>query len=288
MCRTRGLLRQLARQAGSTPRHRVSKFVAKLVGSSDISPGRPATSASRARRWLGLGLDLVYPPTCALCRCAIETSAEGLLCETCRAELVAGPAACPRCGSSGLAPGPAGGCVRCKDERFHFDGVVRLGPYAGPLRSAVLRIKKPSQRALAIALGDLLAVSHRPRMATLEPDAVVPIPMHWSRRMWRGTNSPETIGERLSRHLGIPSAPHLLARCRRTAPQASLSPTKRLANVRGAFRARRHPDLPGARLLLVDDIMTTGATVNEAAKMLRQAGAAFIAIVVLARAEGFR
>ena len=110
--------------------------------------------------------------------------------------------------------------------------------------------------------------------------------MHWTRKIWRGTNSPETIAERLARHLDIPLASHLLVRCRRTAPQASLSPSKRLANVRGAFRAARHPDLPGARLLLVDDIMTTGATVNEAAKMLTRAGAAFVAVVVPARAEG--
>ena len=86
--------------------------------------------------------------------------------------------------------------------------------------------------------------------------------------------------------MGVPSASHLLVRRRRTAPQASLSPTKRVANVRGAFRARKHADLSGARLLLVDDIMTTGATVNEAAKMLCRGGASFVGVVVLARAEG--
>ncbi len=73
-------------------------------------------------------------------------------------------------------------------------------------------------------------------------------------------------------------------RHRRTAPQAHLSPSKRLANVRGAFRARRHADLPGARLLVADDSMTTGATANEAAKTLVRAGAALVAVAVLARA----
>jgi predicted amidophosphoribosyltransferase len=86
--------------------------------------------------------------------------------------------------------------------------------------------------------------------------------------------------------LQVPLAPHLLQRRRRTAPQASLPATRRVANVRGAFRARAHRDLAGARLLLVDDIMTTGATVNEAAKMLVKAGAAFVAIAVVARSEG--
>ncbi len=150
----------------------------------------------------------------------------------------------------------------------------------------MLRIKNQSAQALAIVLGDLLAVECSQQLTALEPDVVVPIPMHWSRRMWRGTNSSETVAERLSRSLGVPSASHHLARCRRTVPQARLSATRRVANVRGAFRARSHADLPGARVLLVDDIMTTGATANEAAKTLRRAGAAAIVIVVLARAEG--
>ena len=163
---------------------------------------------------------------------------------------------------------------------------MRLGSYEGLRRTAVLRIKKPSERGLAIALCDLLFVSNRQRLVALGTEAIVPVPMHWSRKMWRGANSPETISERLSRHLDLPMAAHLLVRRRRTAPQASLSPNKRLANVRGAFRARKHADLPGARLLLVDDIMTTGATLNEAAKVLRRAGASFIAVAVLTRAEG--
>jgi ComF family protein len=249
-----------------------------------IPPRVPAER--RASRWWAVGLDLVFPPACTLCHAVIESSAQGLLCGSCREELLAGPPACGRCGLSGLVPAASGGCLRCQDERFHFDGVVRLGPYADNLRRAVLRIKRQGERALAITLGDLLAESRGERLAALRPDAVVPVPMHWSRRVWRGANSPETIAERLSRRLGVPAAPHLLARCRRTAPQANLPPTRRVTNVRGAFRARGHRDLPGARLLLVDDIMTTGATVNEAAKMLRRAGASAVAIAVLARSDG--
>jgi ComF family protein len=150
----------------------------------------------------------------------------------------------------------------------------------------VLRIKRPQERALAISLGHLLAHEKNSDLTAWQVDAVIPVPMHWSRRIWRGANSPETIAERLSRRLAVPLASHLLIRRRRTQPQASLSPTRRMANVRGAFRADKHPDLKGARLLLVDDIMTTGATLNEAAKVLRRAGAAFVGVVVLARAEG--
>jgi len=153
------------------------------------------------------------------------------------------------------------------------------------LRSAVLRIKRPNERALAVALGDVLSETFAAQLSP-SPEVVIPVPMHWTRRAWRGTNSPHTIATCLASRLGIPLATHLLVRSRRTAPQATLSPNKRRANVRGAFRVRAHRDLPGARVLLVDDIMTTGATLNEAAKVLAKAGAGEITVAVLARAEG--
>jgi ComF family protein len=237
------------------------------------------------KAWLTPGLDLVFPPCCALCRGELETSRQGLICDDCRGDLVDPHPACPRCATSG-ARIDGGACLRCKDERYSFDAVARLGSYGGSLRSALLRIKQSSERGLAVALGDLLAAEREVEWRAMELDGVVPVPMHWSRRLWRGANSPETIAERVARRLGLPLAPHLLARRRRTAPQASLPPSRRVTNVRGAFRAAKHSDLAGARLLLVDDIMTTGATVNEAAKMLRRSGAASVCIAVLARAEG--
>lgn len=179
-----------------------------------------------------------------------------------------------------------GGCPHCRGQRLHFDAALRLGTYEGALRSAVLRMKRPWGRPLAMTLGDLLAESLASQLHALRCDAVIPVPMHWSRKMWRGVNGAETIAERVTRHLNVPLAARLLARSKRTAPQARLSTPRRLANVRGAFRARPHRDLAGARLLLVDDIMTTGATLNEAARVLRRSGADFVAVAVLARAPG--
>lgn len=239
-----------------------------------------------ARRWLRVGLDVVYPPVCASCESAIENSADGLLCETCRPALAAATPGCPHCGASALPADGSSECPQCRHLRLHFDRVVRLGTYHGALRTAVLRIKRPDERALAAALGELLARLGSSRLAALEPDVVVPVPMHWTRLAWRGANSPDVIAGRLAGQLGVPMRSNLLFRRRRTAPQASLPPSRRKANVRGAFRAAKHPDLPGARVLLVDDIMTTGATVNEAAKTLCKAGASFVGVAVLARAEG--
>jgi ComF family protein len=163
---------------------------------------------------------------------------------------------------------------------------MRLGIYQCELRSAVLRIKRPHELALAAALSDLLVDAAGPSLAALAPDVVVPVPMHWTRKAWRGVNSPDVIAQRLAAHLKVPMRGGLLARRRRTAPQASLSRSKRRANVRGAFHAAKHPNLPAAKIVLVDDIMTTGATLDEAAKTLTRRGAHVVAVVVLARAEG--
>lgn len=163
---------------------------------------------------------------------------------------------------------------------------MRLGAYEGALRTAVLQLKRPWGRPLAMSLGDLLADVCGSSLHAAQPDAVVPVPMHWSRKMWRGVNSAETLAECVARRLELPMAAHLLSRSKRTAPQARLSIPRRRANVRGAFRAGKHRDLAGARILLIDDIMTTGATLNEAARILRAAGAESISVAVLARAPG--
>lgn len=261
------------------PASTVSPAPAQLVATAALK--------SRLAEWCRLGLDLVYPPACAACQAELESSAAGLLCAECRQRFVSHAAACPRCAATAVAATlDDRGCPQCRDQRLHFDAALRLGAYEGPLRAAVLQLKRPGGRPLALTLADLLAESLAAQQTTLACDAVVPVPMHWSRKMWRGVNGAETIAERVAQQWNLPLAAHLLARRKRTAPQARLSTPRRLANVRGAFRARAHRDLPGARLLLVDDIMTTGATLNEAARVLRRAGAGFVAVAVLARAPG--
>jgi ComF family protein len=261
--------------------------VTRIAGTTDLSQPRDGARARRLTSWLSPYVDLIFPPSCDFCHGVLASSGEGLLCSACREELADPRAACARCGSIIVEHADSvSDCPQCRDRRFHFDAVVRLGAYEGFRRSAVLRIKRPSQRNLAASLADVLATAEWERLRAMTLDGIVPVPMHWTRRIWRGVNSPETIAECFARTLGLPLAPHLLSRRRRTAPQASLAPSKRRANVRGAFRAASHPELPGARLLLVDDIMTTGATVNEAAKVLRRAGASFVAVAVVARAEG--
>jgi ComF family protein len=114
----------------------------------------------------------------------------------------------------------------------------------------------------------------------------VPIPMHWTRRIGRGINNPDVLAQCLAKSLGIPLRRDILVRRVNTTPQAALPPSKRFENLHGAFRVRRPQAADGARVLLVDDVLTTGATCSEAAKMLKRAGAAAVFVAVVARAQG--
>ena len=182
----------------------------------------------------------------------------------------------PRCGAledADWATSPAG-CPACHNLRLRFQTVIPLGPYDGALRDAVLKTKRSYHEQMSLALGQLLLRRRERELNDFHPDLVVPIPMHWTRRFRRGINSPELLAGCLGRRLRVPVADWLLVRTRNTLPQKDLTPQDRFRNVRGAFRVRRgrRRRLQGSRVLLVDDILTTGATCSEAAAVLRRCG----------------
>ena len=149
-----------------------------------------------------------------------------------------------------------------------------MGPYDGALREVVLKTKRSFQEHMSLALAQLLLRRREQQLSDFRPDLVVPIPMHWTRRFRRGVNSPELLAGCLGRRLRVPVADWLLVRTRNTLPQKDLMPQDRFRNVRGAFRVRRghRRRLQDSRVLLVDDILTTGATCSEAAAVLRAPG----------------
>lgn len=161
-----------------------------------------------------------------------------------------------------------------------------MGSYEGPLRRALLRMKSVRDEALSLAVGQLLARRCDPALSELPADVVVPVPMHWLRRLARGTNSAEILAASLAAHLRLPIAGGVLRRRRNTLQQGGLARRARLENVRDAFRITAGYHLHGVRVLLVDDILTTGATCDEAAKVLRRAGAAEVFVCVAARTSG--
>lgn len=115
------------------------------------------------------------------------------------------------------------------------------------------------------------------------PDLIVPVPLHRSRLRKRGFNQALLLGNILSDRLSIPMLPAGLARIRQTEPQIELSAEQRRSNVKGAFTSTRPPDIAGRRILLLDDVMTTGSTVDECSKELQKAGASSTIVVTVAR-----
>jgi competence protein ComFC len=214
-------------------------------------------------------IDLVYPKRCAGC------GARGSwLCARCDAEpLRFAPPWCPRCG----VPAPQFSCA-CDTMPENLDRVRSVGPYSGWLRRAIIDFKYHGEWARAKPLGEWLAGV----AADLPGDTLVPVPLHPSRLRQRGFNQSLLLAERAA----VPmSAPVLdaLARLRRTQAQAQLPAAQRAANVRGAFALKPGTHIEGKSVILVDDVMTTGATLTSCASALLEGGASAVMVATLAR-----
>ncbi len=191
---------------------------------------------------------------------------------------------CSCCRTPFVNPAPLdeqGRCPLCRRGLLGFDAAYSYGAYEGTLRELIHLFKYGRIRPLAGPLGELLALA-LPRDQSF--DAVVPVPLHWRRRWQRGFNQSELLAAAAARRYGIPVL-RALRRGRATASQAGLSNSRRRANVTGAFLVRRGQDVRGRRILLVDDVLTTGATASACAAALKQAGARAVAVLTLARTD---
>jgi len=204
------------------------------------------------------------------------------LCPDCRGDLCPVPEpACSTCGRP-LAGALVEGfrCGRCRTDPPAFSHLRAAWLYRPPLDAVILGLKFRRLDYLGLHLGRHLATRFAGELTGF--DAAVPIALTWRRTLTRGYNQAALIARPLAEALGIPVL-HALRRRRTTIPQARLSRPRRLLNPRGTFAVRRGIPVAGARLLLVDDVATTGATLSAAAHTLRQAGATEVAAVVVAR-----
>jgi ComF family protein len=243
------------------------------------------SSLAFGRSILRGALQLLFPSVCNVCGRPLADDRDHF-CPSCRSTLLADPSAsCPRCAATvGPFAALADGCLECRASRFHFDGAVRLGVYDGLLREVILRLKHFHGEGLAENLAFLWAEHAADRLHGLGVRAVVPVPLHWRRRLTRGYNQSEALARSLAARLGLPCQTRWLRRVRPTPRQTALTRAQRRENVRGAFQPRAGTGLKGQAVLLVDDVMTTGSTCDEAARALRAAGAARVWVDVLAHA----
>ena len=215
----------------------------------------------------------LLPGSCLLCA---SNSATSLLCPACTADLPQLPAAlCPQCGEETTLGERCGACLK---DPPAFARTIALFRYEFPVDRLIQALKYGHQLALAAWLGHRLGE----RLVAADYDLLLPLPLHPSRLRTRGFNQSLEIARVTSKTLAIPMNPAILTRIRATPPQAELPLKERGRNVRGAFECAR--DLAGKRILIVDDVMTTGSTLREAARILKLHGAGQITVAVAARA----
>jgi len=236
---------------------------------------------------LSCGLfSLVFPDDCRVCGQLLREISRIPVCAACLSEpqpLIA-EYFCVSCRAPFLNAHPldeSGRCALCRLGLAGFDAVYSYGSYEGTLRKLIHLFKYSQIRPLARPFGDLLS-----RVVPREQrfDCVVPMPLHWRRRWERGFNQSELLAREIARRWNVP-VNKAIRRVKATASQAGLTNAKRRANVSGAFAMRRGVRLDGARVLLVDDVLTTGASAAACARVLKRAGAVHVALVAVARTD---
>lgn len=232
-------------------------------------------------------LRVLFPMQCQTCEAPLTDDPIPFFCRMCWRSIrpFQGPA-CPRCArpfSSSLASAysPAHLCGDCRKRAPAFTKAWSAYPYASPLREAIGLLKYERKYGLAGSLCRLLVVALPP---ALDVDVVMPVPLHPARLREREFNQSLLLAESVSRRLGVALSYTNLIRIRDNAAQTSLPRSARLTNLRHAFHVRVPEAVRGRRVLVVDDVFTTGTTLNECAKALRKAGAGDVYVLTLARA----
>lgn len=233
--------------------------------------------------FLGL-LDIFLPPICHICHSFIPDSGKLHICPECFAGLShISSSLCPLCGIPFIGAGDNHICGDCLRNRPNFDSAHATFLYKGEIRNLIHSFKYNQKTHLRYPLALMILDDISKLMLDQQPDLIVPVPLHRSRLRQRGFNQAVLLGQILSQKLAVPILYDSLIRIRRTEPQIELSGNERRVNVRGAFAVKRGDLVAGKRIMLLDDVMTTGSTMNECANELKKAGALTVWAVTVAR-----
>jgi ComF family protein len=232
------------------------------------------------RAWALAALDLVFPALCPVCGATLADGRRDPLCGACwNAIPRLGPPCCERCGVP-LPVGAPRACGACVAEPPAWDWARAAADYTGVVREAIHAFKFEGRRTLARPLAALVLAQWGDRLAA-GVGGLVPVPLPSAREHERGYNQAALLAEEVAARLALRVRPRWLARVRATLPQSELGAAQRRANVRGAFAA--DPAAAGHHVVVVDDVLTTGATAAECARALRVAGAAQVGVLTVAR-----
>lgn len=208
---------------------------------------------NKAMQFLNAILDLIFPPRCEAC----------------------------------ASIGPEAFCAACRSKITHLlpsAFVHSVAIYEDPLKKVLMKFKYKRRLHLSRPLGEIMAKYVRSNFDISRVDFIIPVPLHHKRQSERGFNQAEALSHELSRHFGIPTVSGILHRIRETAPQFNLPPKDRYNNVKGAFAVNNCSFLRDKRVLLLDDIYTTGSTISECTRVLKETGTRDVHVLTLSRA----
>jgi competence protein ComFC len=229
-------------------------------------------------------VSLLYPATCSIC--GKQVRAGEYLCEACEAKIVRiVPPFCETCSEPFEGSmNSAFTCANCAHRRIHFETAVAAYRGRGVVRDVIHQFKYNRQIHLRYLVARwLCAALDDERLRGYQFDVIVPVPLHPARQRERGFNQASLLAELLSAHTSIRCRP-LLKRIRYTTTQTALDRSERMDNLHNAFRLRKNADVRGLRVLLIDDVLTTGSTLSECARVLKRAGAISLHAATAARA----
>jgi competence protein ComFC len=239
----------------------------------------------KMRNWLDAGLGLIYPEVCQLCRKQRASLREGFVCSQCWSEVhFIRPPFCQRCGLPFTGELTATfECTNCRELEFHFRFARAAVISKTVVLEAIHRFKYSRALWFENFLAGLLLREAAPVLGKKDWDYIVPVPLHPLRKREREFNQAEILARRLADETHIPLNDKILRRIVPTATQTVLTREKRATNMKNAFAVRNGSRLAGKRIIVLDDILTTGATTNACARALRAAGATDVCVWTVAR-----
>ncbi len=232
-------------------------------------------------------IDIIYPPRCPVCG-EVKRGKKKLACNGCLERLtwIKEPQ-CKKCGKM-LESEEQEYCFDCNKVQYHFESGYPLWSYDDIMKKSIADFKYGGRREYGKFYGTVLAERYGPKFLALQVDVIVPVPIHDTKRRERGYNQTEIIADTLGRELGIPVWKDWLVRVRKTMPQKELNQQERLKNLEGAFAIKKRHDLQGnTKVLLLDDIYTSGSTVEACTKVLLKAGADKVYVSTLCIGKGY-
>lgn len=233
-------------------------------------------------KWYRYCLALLYPLECVICNCSISLESDNsqFLCSDCSKRIkFISPPVCEKCGR----PFHSTICSKCSRDTLFFDTVRSVALYDGPWKELIYVFKYRRGEYLDRFLAEFIVRVIEKNQFLKRCDFLIPVPLYWLDRRRRGYNQASLLASQIGKLTSIPLLQNVLIKCKKVPSQTKLSMAQRLKNVTGAFTVRNPGTVKDKKILLIDDVFTTGSTANECAKVLKNSGASRVHVVTLAR-----